>query len=304
MTHTQPTTGSNYDQPNWADDALEVNCPLCDYNLRGLSDPHCPECGYKFAWRDLLDPQRKGHPYLFELYRGSRFVAFWKTAFHGLRPRKFWKTLRADHRVVPERLALYATVVATLCLTAVVAIYLTMNMAQFMAARAYNMYLSTARVGRIYLPASYYWMPYDTSIFQLGLAIGWPVLTFISLMIFQVSMRRAKVNANHVLRCVIYSSDVLVWIALATLVCHAVYAVEIFLNQRGSVYWGFGFRMPRWDEAALALAWATATVVFEYRLVIAYASYLRFRHALATILASQFIVFLIACIGMFRDYVF
>jgi hypothetical protein len=34
-----------------------LNCPLCNYSLRGLAaaeQPQCPECGYAFAWTELL----------------------------------------------------------------------------------------------------------------------------------------------------------------------------------------------------------------------------------------------------------
>ena len=38
-----------------------VNCPLCGYDLRGLVDPRCPECGYRFVWADLTDSTRRRH---------------------------------------------------------------------------------------------------------------------------------------------------------------------------------------------------------------------------------------------------
>jgi hypothetical protein len=31
----------------------DVSCPKCQYNLRGLTVPRCPECGFEFAWADL-----------------------------------------------------------------------------------------------------------------------------------------------------------------------------------------------------------------------------------------------------------
>ncbi len=45
----------------------ELACPLCDYSLRGLIDPRCPECGYgAFDW-DVLGASAGGtHPYLYE----------------------------------------------------------------------------------------------------------------------------------------------------------------------------------------------------------------------------------------------
>ena len=53
--------------PDWDAIRHDVPCPLCDYNLRGLRDPRCPECGYQFEWPEVLDPRRQEHDYLLEL---------------------------------------------------------------------------------------------------------------------------------------------------------------------------------------------------------------------------------------------
>ena len=52
--------------PDWDHQTEDIFCPLCEYNLRGLIEPRCLECGYRFEWPDLLDPRRRLHPYLFE----------------------------------------------------------------------------------------------------------------------------------------------------------------------------------------------------------------------------------------------
>ena len=31
----------------------DLPCPQCQYNLRGLTLPRCPECGFTFNWSDL-----------------------------------------------------------------------------------------------------------------------------------------------------------------------------------------------------------------------------------------------------------
>ncbi len=31
----------------------DVPCPKCQYNLRGLTVPRCPECGFEFTWADV-----------------------------------------------------------------------------------------------------------------------------------------------------------------------------------------------------------------------------------------------------------
>jgi hypothetical protein len=40
--------------PCWDRIQFDVRCPTCAYNLRGLLDPRCPECGKSFDWRGLI----------------------------------------------------------------------------------------------------------------------------------------------------------------------------------------------------------------------------------------------------------
>jgi hypothetical protein len=107
----------------------------------------------------------------------------------------------------------------------------------------------------------------------------WPGLTFAALMIFQISMRRARVRPIHVLRCVIYSFSTIVWMALiAGLLTAAIVIVRAY--GRGSV--------PgiRYAPVTLSAFLMLATI---YHLIVAFRRYLRFDHSLATVLASQVI---------------
>src|SRR4051812_24212148 len=85
----------------------EVLCPLCDYNLRGLTEARCPECGAKFDWEELRDPTRRMHPYLFEHHPERPFDSFVRTLLAGFRPGRFWKTLFPSQPSRPRRLMLY-----------------------------------------------------------------------------------------------------------------------------------------------------------------------------------------------------
>ena len=93
--------------PDWAHQSEEIHCPMCEYNLCGLTEPRCPECGYRFAWKDLLDAKVRPHPYLFEHHPEANFKSFWKTAAGGWRPSRFWSTLHAGQPSRPRRLILY-----------------------------------------------------------------------------------------------------------------------------------------------------------------------------------------------------
>ena len=96
--------------------AAEVCCPLCQYSLRGLTEPRCPKCGYAFDWDDVRDPTRRLHPYLFEHHANEPVRSFFRTAFGGLLPARFWRTLHPARPSRPRRLLTYhlATVVFVL----------------------------------------------------------------------------------------------------------------------------------------------------------------------------------------------
>ena len=47
---SEPTTTTTID---WSTITATVECPLCLYNLRGLTEPGCPECGERFALDEL-----------------------------------------------------------------------------------------------------------------------------------------------------------------------------------------------------------------------------------------------------------
>ena len=103
--------------PDWSQVSRDVICPLCDYNLRGLADNRCPECGYVFDWGEVLHPEIVRHPYLFEHNSRRSIRSFFATLIGGMRPRRFWRSLRATHRPVLTRLLLYAFLCAAMVLT-------------------------------------------------------------------------------------------------------------------------------------------------------------------------------------------
>src|SRR5687768_3906637 len=92
--------------PPAAENAAEqdVPCPMCDYNLRGLIEPRCPECGYTFLWIDLLDPRRRLHSYVFEHHPERNLWSFVRTIQGSFRPSAFWRTLQPTQPSRTQRL--------------------------------------------------------------------------------------------------------------------------------------------------------------------------------------------------------
>ena len=301
--------------PDWARIDEEIRCPLCSYNLRGLAEPRCPECGYRFAWPEMLDPTRRRHPYLFEHHPERRVWSFCKTVLGGLRPGRFWRRLHPTQPSHPRRLVQYwglSIGFYLICLAGWYVAALTHDAAKTAARNAAQRasettFLSSpqgAAVRRRIVQdfgsvQAYLNRAYPTSTRQvirrrlqqeLGLhaaflvvltPVVWPWLTFAALMVFQISMRRARVRAVHVLRCALYSSDAVLWMGLA------------MVPVAGARFVLTGSPSPS-DEMVLGLAGLCLALglLVVVRLVMAYKHYLRFDHPLATVLASQIIVLL------------
>lgn len=87
------------DGPRWDAVTFEVLCPRCDYNLRLLTQPRCPECGLELEWRKVLDDSARQSRFLFEHHwRRRPFWSYLKTFAAGLRPKKFWQSVSIhDH---------------------------------------------------------------------------------------------------------------------------------------------------------------------------------------------------------------
>ena len=320
--------------PDWGNHPPEVHCPMCEYNLFGLAEKRCPECGYPFEWTELLDAKRRPHPYLFEHHPESNFKSFWKTAIGELRPWKFWRGLHPAMPSKPRRLLLYYLLVAMFgCL-----ILLT-----HFAIASTDMYfkVKTEREPLIPIPANALNLPQNMldallplppnpAFFQwllqtnrdllvtawlVGIILLWPWLTFATLMIFQISMRKAKVRSIHVLRSTIYSYDFVLFAALAAVIVVPL-RVYITANSKTRIISGSPFRtgweiesfkpsIGFWDilmgfrlngstnfEFYGHLLAAILLIFSSLKLAVAYRHYLKFDWPFATVFVTQFILVL------------
>ncbi len=69
-----------------------LHCPKCAYNVFGLSERRCPECGDTFDWRKVLDVARAQTSRQFEQnWWGNPLPALLRTwRLAALQPRKLW----------------------------------------------------------------------------------------------------------------------------------------------------------------------------------------------------------------------
>ena len=277
----------------------ELECPLCGYSLRGLTarpasndqpdaEPtgprkaRCPECGYPFWWEQLLRARQHRHPYLFEHHAGVR--GFFRTLFGGLRPRRFWSSVNAGHQLRVPHLLFYGLVVTLLAAASVPAGYF-LGMAVTLARREMRVRTQFDAVDLLLDPG--FWQEsLDETRAEVDLitcltlsCAAWPWITLAALLVFQTSMRRAHVRAAHVVRCVVYSGDVLVWSGLGLVAGGALGVL--------SLYQYVGAAGPIVDCILPAVLLAAC------RLGVAYRRYLRFDHAWSTALSSQ-VIYLLA----------
>jgi hypothetical protein len=278
--------------PDWDAVGHDLACPLCDYNLRGLQEPRCPECGHRFAWRDLTDPRRRKHPWLFEHHPDRNLWSFWKTARGGLRPLRFWSSLSPAQPSRPRRLVLYWCIAATIGLLGPASPYLAVWGQSALRARqapAPYQYLARLPAGGVRWVTTTRAPPPALDLedaFEIvgpgylasaAWAVAWPWFTCLTLMVFRVSMRRARVKTVHVLRCVVYSSDPMIWAGIAML---ALTGFALAADGAISEQQFIGL-----SEALLAGLY----LIVVTKLGAAYARYLRFDRPWATVIASQIV---------------
>jgi len=114
---------------------------------------------------------------------------------------------------------------------------------------------------------------------EVGSILIWPWLTFAALMVFQASMRKAKVQRAHVLRCVIYSADASVFYTVLMLLGITYLVVSAALQNSS-------------DSSNPFVVWLMILLWLMRldRLAVAYRTYLQFHYPFFTVLASQIIV--------------
>ena len=321
------------DTPPAADD---LRCPLCRYDLRGQCDPRCPECGYRFTWNELTDPTLRLHPYLFEHHPERNTSSFVQTVLGGLLPRRFWRGVFPTQPSRPRRLLVYWLLAALPLIGVIVGVsahraragwkqmanYRAMMLQRVPTNTFYRDELtrtsgSVQNYFDIYAPPpgsirfyqlllkNAFWRnsrPFDKFVVALLL---WPWLTALALMVFRISMRRARIRPVHVMRCVLYGADVLFWpgLVLAVVVTLQLYGGRDMIQGpfpdivgRGSFLYLPGD--PDWATTLAYLGAYVTVIAITYRLTVAYRHYLRFDRPVATILASQAIVFLLVLVVM------
>ena len=303
----------------------DLFCPICGYNLRGVRDPRCPECGFSFTWEDMRDPRRRLHPYLFEHHPERNVWSFFRTLMGGLWPPRFWSRLHPLQRVDRPRLILYWKINMSaflFCLLLFVAMmvvqYIVTNLNQRNDVISYmarspkyrdqmqdflsrNFNGSQDQYFDAYFPlgigAALYRQRHQL-FWTLALSfqvLAWPWLSYLSLISFRNSMKRVNKGRIHVLRCCIYSLDFIMLLAALATMANAAWRILLLINQ-GKILGFVRSWTPRLlpsDEMAPVIYGVLIALFAGWRLYIAGKRYMQFDDPLATVLASQLLAFLL-----------
>ena len=286
--------------PDWSAIACDILCPLCEYNLRGLTQPRCPECGYRFDWPEVLNPDRQPHPFLFEHHPEKNWWSYRQTVRGACRPKRFWTSLHPSQPSRPRRMLAYWLIGA--CLLGLVGVLFvvpyavyevhTCDLRRNEARRHTRMERIVQQWGSM---DAYLDLYYPTGIVELktdikngdilrwyksrfvpavlGTLLVWPWLTLAAMMVLQISMRRARLKPIHLARCVLYSCDVSAWAALFIVACIATTLAPFLFDPAAQT-----FRFGRPDFVlGHALGWIGLTITWStWRLRTACKYYLRF----------------------------
>jgi hypothetical protein len=274
--------------PDWLAVDRELLCPLCDYNLRGLTESRCPECGHQFNWRELQEEKRREHPYLFEHQHRRNVWSFFQTRKASLRSRRFWREVQPLHRPDPRRLIMYWLAAVMLCMLIAPLMLITPLL------QDYFFRVSTTGPFTFIAPGFglrqvHFWM-HDIGGPIILMIIAWPWLTFGALLLYRASLRQAKILPSHVLRCAVYTADAASVVVPLLILAAVLRNRELLgLGELEWLYHPFGYRA----DPSLLVPLLLALCVLAYRLSIAYRRYLRFRHSIVAVVASQLIVGLV-----------
>lgn len=280
--HVHPSMPPAVAAPDWQFVTDEVECVRCGYNLRGLTQPRCPECGLEFEWADLLDPTRRQHPYLFEHQaQHGPIASYMRTALGSLKPPRFWRTITIQQPCHGRRLWLYALIF--------VGLY------GFIAGGVSALVLALLGIrwfGGMFIIRSGVSPPLVV-ILLLPLVIQ--LATIGALLVFQQSLSRWRIRSYHVTRVCVYSA-VGLYIGMGVIL---LLWLAFLINS-------FQFLVPR-----TSILWSLAVGVFVMVMILtalhwwvslwcAYRRYLKIRRAAAMLVASQ----IIAALVVINVYVF
>lgn len=204
------------------DEALD--CPLCGYDLRGLTSARCPECGHAFDVDAIRQSKLDRAEWVFETAQRRLFVAFLRTSARALLPLSkagFWWRLPVSTPVVMPRLRRFATLWLGVLVANSLLVVLAIATLSYFAAN------STTAGAAPWTPRGPQLRTWGLSQYTFSDALGhalrirngpliesivfmWPLLVFGAINLFGITLKRAGIHSGHLWRVALYTLPLMV----------------------------------------------------------------------------------------------
>lgn len=299
----QPAAAS----PDLAASANDLRCPLCDYDVRGLPEPRCPECGHRFEWEEVTDPEKRRLRWFVE--HGPFAPRYSPTQWRLVWPGVFWGRVRPSHAMSRRRIAqfwgtgLAVYLLAFVLMLAGTAAFYQVGYAQTRAVLTRTPGLLANSAAAANLPPEQYLDAFFPTPRQLNFWLqvlshtrwGAPLLVplavsgslWLVLKIMVRSFQRAKIKPVHRWRVIAYATDPLP--GGLTILCFAAYwlpkAYQIFTAPIVTL----PLRFWLWPVPLIGITAAALLAVTWLRTEAAVRRYLAIPHAWAVATAALLI---------------
>jgi len=262
----------------------QLTCAQCHYHLYGLTSERCPECGRWVDWQEALARYHRTRlPYFEYRWRDRPVRSLIGTWWRALRPRHLWCNFNLHDPPAPGPLLVMVLlfVLAAWCVDVFLGAA-TVTLREMGIYRSWGRPIAGAQIPDLLLQA--FGAQVSSQLLWRGTLtyVIWLVTGLGSLLIFQESMRRFRVRQVQVLRVWAYSIPVVFPVVYGAVSAYAV--IVAWVAQPWS----------RWSDDRILVAVALVMIlVFPiWSLRCGYRHYLRMRHAAVVALSSQIIALL------------
>lgn len=162
----------------------------------------CPECGLGFVWRDVFRPELVTPWWSFEHAASGRFLALIVQGVSTLRPRAYWRRMRLEMPVVPDRLL--AAAIASI--VGLVAWTIALSGVSYVLMMAKIAGTATVWSGLKRSPLEFLGYAVEErkpAVYATAFVCVWMLLSAATALVLRQSFRKARVRHVHLTRCTV-----------------------------------------------------------------------------------------------------
>jgi hypothetical protein len=258
-----PSTFDISGAPDWSALETDLRCPRCDYNLRMLTLPRCPECGLEFDWAELIAATaRERECPIFEYqWRRRPVQSFLFTIWLAVQPWRLWRAIKLEFE--PQLGALAALAAAAI-------------VGMFLCSAAIRFSWQLAAVYKFGNPRGF-WVVLHGIVDRSALLgvlqtrIAPLLIVLAAIAVYRFTLVRFRIRFVHLVRIAVLSWTG--WIWAGTLIGFPIYLLSIILLLTTSAKQRY---LPSWTDDGLRVV---SFGIYFVSLALAFRRYLRLRRA-------------------------